>query len=332
MKERKTWIDQCRAFGIFIVFLCHSGLFPEDNIVYLGAYCFMPIFYFVSGYLFKEGSSVINSIKRIANRLLIPYFALALLSCGHFYLAIYHHSLKEILSVFYMLLTGRYMWFIPSLICVEAMLILINPILKIAINGTWNTIVKMLMIIVGLVAMAYVKPQDSTYYTPWFWDRALCAFPFYFSGMLYHQYENTKFMNVMITPPYIMLFYCALACQCHNMSVACSFATNQFGNPIVLYFLSLSGIFTLISFFKKVDCGNVVSYIGSNTLVLFAFNNKCIDSVIIAFNLPLFKSIFNFGHIYAIVINIIAISMACVIAIIINRYFPELAGIKRIKR
>ncbi len=63
------YLDIARGIGLLLVIISHScGLSP-----YLINY-YIPLFFVVSGYLYKEGRSYGENIRHKAKRLLIPYF------------------------------------------------------------------------------------------------------------------------------------------------------------------------------------------------------------------------------------------------------------------
>lgn len=76
--KREIWLDYVKAIGIILVVAGHCNL-PESirNYIYL---FHMPLFFFVSGYLFpKSINSTKEFLKKKAQRLLYPYFVCGLL-------------------------------------------------------------------------------------------------------------------------------------------------------------------------------------------------------------------------------------------------------------
>lgn len=67
--ERLRYLDVAKGIGLLLVIISHScGLSP-----YLINY-YIPLFFVVSGYIYKEGRGYGENIRRKAKRLLVPYF------------------------------------------------------------------------------------------------------------------------------------------------------------------------------------------------------------------------------------------------------------------
>lgn len=67
MKKRIEWVDLSKFVGIFAMVWGHSGVNENMDIIIHAFH--MPLFFFLSGYLYKDGE-----IKKKAKTLLIPYF------------------------------------------------------------------------------------------------------------------------------------------------------------------------------------------------------------------------------------------------------------------
>ncbi|WP_354669288.1 acyltransferase family protein [Bacteroides gallinaceum] len=74
MKKRLDWIDYARGIGIFCVYLYHTGYSTPYR--YCFEYFLIPIFFFISGYLFNEERPIKQSVVKIIKRLIIPYLSL----------------------------------------------------------------------------------------------------------------------------------------------------------------------------------------------------------------------------------------------------------------
>lgn len=80
LNHRVSWIDICRGVAILLVLYGH--LFNTDNQRYLIYAFHMPLFFFISGLVFKPPSqkSIIEISKKYSKQLLIPYVIFALLT------------------------------------------------------------------------------------------------------------------------------------------------------------------------------------------------------------------------------------------------------------
>ena len=73
--KRMDWIDMAKGYGIILVMIAHLCEWtPVGRVIYS---FHMPLFFLLSGYLFSIRGSFPEFLKRKAQGMLIPYFALA---------------------------------------------------------------------------------------------------------------------------------------------------------------------------------------------------------------------------------------------------------------
>lgn len=70
--QRKVWIDYAKAIGITTVVMGHS-VYTNPHIVDVIFLFHMPLFFFISGYLFNAGKTIDEITKSNARTLLVPY-------------------------------------------------------------------------------------------------------------------------------------------------------------------------------------------------------------------------------------------------------------------
>ena len=95
--KRYQYLDVARGFGLLLVIISHSCGLSRFLINY-----YIPLFFVVSGYIYKEGRSYKENIEHKAKRLLIPYFGysavLLAVTCGDKSVCIWN-TLFQILPV-----------------------------------------------------------------------------------------------------------------------------------------------------------------------------------------------------------------------------------------
>jgi len=76
--ERKAWIDTAKAFAIFLVVMGHylGDVPPARAYIYT---FHMPLFFFISGFLFRKKGSWLGFVGKRARSLLLPYLIFSLL-------------------------------------------------------------------------------------------------------------------------------------------------------------------------------------------------------------------------------------------------------------
>jgi len=98
-KDRKAWVDIAKGLGIIAVVIGHSG----SSIAHLLYWFHMPLFFVISGFLFKPIADWITLYawaNRRARQLLIPYISfLGLLVIVEFYLNNKYIGLHEISGI-----------------------------------------------------------------------------------------------------------------------------------------------------------------------------------------------------------------------------------------
>lgn len=85
--QRIVWIDITKAIGILIVLVNHA-LLNLGLVTFLGGMFYMPVFFVLSGYTFKENGneSIHVFIRNKAKRLLIPYLCFQIFLTGIFFI------------------------------------------------------------------------------------------------------------------------------------------------------------------------------------------------------------------------------------------------------
>ena len=145
-RERETWVDVAKGFGILLVVLGHvvssyhnSGLLKDAaafNFVHTFAYSFhMPLFFILSGYLAARSERNDNRLGQIGHKLLclgIPYVVFSLLNWGmKFVMASMANSavsLRDLLMIW--LFPINHMWYIYVLCIMAVIHILLGKLLR----------------------------------------------------------------------------------------------------------------------------------------------------------------------------------------------------------
>ena len=68
---KKKWVDVLKGLGIILVVVGHNFGGLTKQIIFL---FHMPLFFFLSGYLFKKNDNITDFIKNKAIHFIIPYF------------------------------------------------------------------------------------------------------------------------------------------------------------------------------------------------------------------------------------------------------------------
>lgn len=125
--KRELWVDIAKTITIYLIVFGHL---INNNFICSFLWTFhVPVFFFLSGFLAKHDVPFLHFLKKLINRLVIPYFALYL-CCMLIKLAYDHASIStiDIINMITAMFAGSHayagfvstpLWFLPSLITVQ---------------------------------------------------------------------------------------------------------------------------------------------------------------------------------------------------------------------
>lgn len=245
-QQRDLTIDIAKGITIFLMVWGHSifGTFAWEKI-----YLFhMPLFFFISGFFFKN-MSFVSYLKNKSQRLLFPFiFYWIFIRIWNIFsnLIIQKANLKEILmyvkSEEFFPKTGP-LWFLLCLF----LLSIVSYFLILKIPKKYH-----LLILLVSITIAYLLPQQEGKFT-FYYGQALLMLPFYMAG--YYFYNNNSSLYKSMTYSYrsyyiaiisgILLF--VIPWQKMDVSV------QNWPNPISLYPGAVSGILFVLSISKIIS-------------------------------------------------------------------------------
>ena len=133
MKARLDWIDMERGIAMICVYVWHMGLYRENaNFPWyiFFEYFLIPVFFFISGYLYKDKIDNKRDLKKLCKRLLVPYIFLGFLVGIKPSLIHTDGVVFALLNSLQNVLTGKELWFIACLIVVEICAIVLKNVLS----------------------------------------------------------------------------------------------------------------------------------------------------------------------------------------------------------
>ena len=213
--SRIEWIDTTKGIGIILVIINHISLYLNignnnpainlfDNI--LGSID-MPLFFFISGYLYKKRNDVLDIIKNKIKRLLIPFlffyivFSVIIPVC--FILFNCHCPLIINNGITIKMLIGDFiyndcqiingpLWFLLSLFEIYVVYAIISKVIS---N---NALLLFVSFILGFIGLLFSFYSINLYLSI---DNALTCFPFFSFGYYFYFFgERETSKNIM--------FYC----------------------------------------------------------------------------------------------------------------------------
>jgi acyltransferase len=278
--SRVSWIDICR--GIAILFVMYAHMLPSDSYRYFFYAFHMPLFFFLSGVVFKDTfpnfwKLTVKSFKQI----LIPYFLFAALT--YFFWFVKEHTTHNTLQDFYEQVYGIFygngnngylyfnvaLWFLPCLF-----------ITKLGFAALTRISLKKAVIIPALVVFSIVGYILSTYFSatklPYGIETAFSAIVFFGLGYLLNK---NKYLFAKIEKRSVLYVIVGFVLTAVFATISYSIYGSQIDmrmNRVHNYFLfyagALSGIVTWVACSILIRKNYFLEYIGKHTLILFVWH------------------------------------------------------------
>jgi len=283
MKKRLDWLDAGKGLGMLLVMMGHADI-PE----YLKTYIYtfhMPLFFFLSGYLFKiekYPNLKVFLIKRTKS-LVLPYLCFSLVAYLWF-LVVYYYGKVDYHDNLFTPLIGTFidirksnwtvhsgaLWFVACLFCTELFFYLISKI------GRTNKKISFLLILLSVIGCIYNKMGGQP--LPWSIDVAMISVGFYGIGYFYKEYREKleRFINFKT---FIFFLLVNTAAGYFNYVLTgdrIDFYNSSLGNILLFYMAAFSGIGAFMIGIKRIKRSQALQYIGKNSIIYLALHQKII--------------------------------------------------------
>jgi fucose 4-O-acetylase-like acetyltransferase len=324
---RIFWIDNLKAFGVFLVILGH--MIP-DSLLKQYIYSFhVPLFFFISGYLFNPTKYNFRQfLRKKFNTLIIPYLFFALISFLFWFFIVRSLSLggkamaidpmKPLFGIFYGIGSGDWrvpmniaLWFLPCLFVVE-----------IAFYFAKNWYFLLVFAVLGFVVTLL------PFRLPWSSDVALSAIVFYGIRHFIRIYSAKGLQNMFLMDSHkalpllfsIHLLFCFLNSPVDMNNLV-------YGNTFFFYISACSGILFYLGLSKLfIKTNRVIIWIGSNTIILIGLVGIT-WFILNGVSYILFKSkLEQSGLGFALVVSILQIGLTAPAIYCINAWLPFVIG------
>ena len=317
--KRLHYIDILKGIGIILVILGHSCISGK---VYVYIFSFhMPLFFFISGYLYINNNNFMNFVYKKIKTLLIPYICFAVIT-GIIYSLISNNFDLLFLLEKILYLKGEVLqldsplWFLPCLFFAE---IIYYIVYKFADKDDKK-------IITALILLSLVG-YFSKVILPFGIQIAFTGVVFMGLGNLFKKYE----LKIKISKYLLLgLFIIGGAISLKNGVINMYRLT--YNNYIMFYVGALISIFICFEVAKFIKTNNVLEYLGRNSLIFMATH-----IFVTKFMYELFKTYINSNQNFVItsilgaIFTIIAIVVSIPFVHLINNHIPFMIG-KNTKR
>lgn len=346
--KRISYIDIARAFAIiFIVFghtIVHSVHMKQN--VYTLLYSFhVPLFFLISGYVFKVKNNFIEFFKNKFIRIMIPYFVWAVLFLIPYMILGENVSSnlevnagfnikQQFVKIIYgngnlsALRQNSSLWFLPALFSMQIIFYLIIKYLDKNKNSKY--ILMFTMLILGYLCSKYLK-----FIFPWGINTTICLGIFFYIGYILKRdnfLERVKYFNniyFFIVTVIIGSFSCFL----NYRNVNCM--DYEYGNYFLAILSGISFSMAILYISRKIDNNKIMEYIGRNTMGIVIFHKL----IVLVFQTKLGKissllinSNFIVELAISLLITVISIFISLIINYIVDKICPVLIGNRKNKK
>lgn len=268
------FINIARAIAMLMVIIGHVS---KDPVVTKTIYSFhMPLFFILSGMLYKKSDNW-NCIYRIRFKsLIIPYFEFYILTLVYYWIIEIHFRPSELPSEWLRLIPlvlgsdfhgymshNVVLWFLPALFSLE---IIFNFIMRIRSQRI------RLLIIFTISILGFMLAHYSFWYLPWGISQAIVMLIFYYSGFKSNQLF--KKINGWSKTNFILIFICLFVLiGCFPWTLRNDVASGSFPNLILFLLDAYAGSILIISLAKLIRFNKILETFGKGdvTIVVLAF-------------------------------------------------------------
>lgn len=276
-KERVIWIDIARGIGIILVIIGHLPI--NNDFLLEWIYSFhIPLFFFISGYVYKNDLTLRQFIMKKTKTIIVPYYSMAFILItfnvlflkfqGNFTAATFWVMLRGIL------VQDRFwtIWYFAALLVVE---VIFYCVLHLPLGHTIKYMVLGLLFGIGGLYSYYV-----TIPLPINIDVALMAIPFF--GLGYYLKTNNRVLlrymkdyDPMILSFPIMLLHMLLVLVSRVVGSNLEMAASNYGIIPLSYMCAFAGI-AFIVLISHVIRNRIVLFIGTNSILFFSLHQSMI--------------------------------------------------------
>jgi len=269
VKERKKWVDVARGLSIVLVVLGHSGNEAIDR--YLGWFR-MPLFFLVSGLLFKEVAQKAYwtwASQRI-KFFLVPYFVYGI--CIAFLVAFYLRDPMSIPHNILLLVYGGTVlggwygvfWFITCLLLIH---LLMGYLTRYSFRTQMITVI-VCYGVAHIVSMTKLSRWDI----PWNADVALMAIVYFFIGYTYKSGLQQWLERSVAFVPSLLIWATAVGLNVAGLwSFTIDMKMKVYTQPILDLIVPLACVLVVLQlcyWTSRWEATNVLAFLGSVTITI----------------------------------------------------------------
>ena len=318
---RIEWIDTARGIALFFVIFGHL----KTPYIATWIYTFhIPLFFFLSGCVYRQPRDFKTFMNKKVNGLIIPYFFLGAI------IWLFHETLYFVngpenslygngLTMLWNLIKQQGYWTVWFLACLFVCQMLFYWILRLGRENRYTVL--SISITLAIVTFVYYRLGGKT--LPWCIDIACIAQLFFTLGYFFNKSTRIKQQFILSRGlKWRMLCLALLFINCVSgfMNIrltgkSLDMSIGMYGNEVLAILSALSGILFVVMVSTRIN-SRLLTYLGQNTMIIFGWHSRIIivalDMLYCHFNLltnesfiiQLARSLVSFTIILAILIPV----------------------------
>lgn len=270
--KRITWLDAAKGYGILLVIFAHVDYSYLRNIIYT---FHMPLFFFLSGYVFSQKESFGSFLWSKVRRIIIPYFCLGIpmiIFDVYWQNKFMRFPMDWAIGEFMGLLEQKRMWTLWYIACLFCLNILFYALVRFVKN---EKILAAIIVVITVVGLIYFRMGGQPFY--WNMDVCMTALPFFYVGYLCREKDILE-KYVFSFPKKWLLAVVAAAVTMVCLVVDLRFAgthlemfDSKYGIEPVTYLGAFTGILFIVLLSWKFD-GKGIRYLGRYSMIYYAWH------------------------------------------------------------
>lgn len=323
MKQHLNWIDVSRGMAFLMVIYSHLK-YCEPGLMKYFSPIFLTTFFFVSGYLFKEGCRFSQVFEQRTRTLLWPFLILGGSMISINQVVTFNEPIplvERVKGLLYQNGEHQLLWFIAAIYVYSLVFYWIER---------WTGEIRRL-VIMGILLFV-VNVAYSIWWMgpslPWHVTNAGFGCFYMAMGKAYKHYEVR--IDRWMTGRMIMLCTVVYIGVMSIIDHSFSFDGSRWG--IDSMSITMLGVFVVVYISKKtvLEHNRFLLFVGANTLFYFAFHGKVYSLLqVVMGKLLIMRGIvhtFTLDFTLGIVITLLDALILIPLAMLVNRYFPWILG------
>lgn len=333
--KRIRFIDISRAIAMIIIVMGHAIVYSKHcSIIFKLLYSFnIPLFFIISGYIFKKSTSYKKFLEKKFVKIMIPYFIWSIIFLIPYLILGNRLNLPsssessfnlmvQLKNIFYgngnnfALKQNSSLWFLPSLFTMEIFFnFVINYIEKIKTRKKYEYFL-IFFLLIGIISEKLLH----NFYLPWGINTFLNIGIFFYIGY----YLKIKKINFNFRVKHICIFIIIgiISCLLNYRNV--SAIDYRYGFYILSLISGMSLSMIVIAISKKINKNKVLEYVGNNTMGILIFHKPLL--VLFQSKFGILTNILKDSNIiYELLLSIIITFLSIVFSIIVNLVVKKVA-------